>query len=78
MTSNSMTRGTATGNLHAVGFDVPDTAICESDAAPAQNQSLRASVSTTSCPTRDSMLPANTPADWVRAITYLPAFLFAI
>ena len=57
------------------GFDVPLTAICDKDAAPAQCQRRLASLITTSLRLRDISSPANTPADCVLTITYL---LFAI
>ena len=68
--SVNSTRGISTGTLHCPGLLVPLTAICDSDAAPAQYHSRRAPVSTHSLPSRDSSVPANTPAEYVRTMTY--------
>lgn len=71
-TSNNSTRGTATGNLHSLGLQVPSTANWDREAAPAQNQIRRASCSTTSRSLRLTNVPANTPAECVRTMTYFP------
>src|SRR3990167_1276082 len=60
---------TGHGNLHSLGLLVPSCASCESVAAPAQYQSRRASVSTTSWPRRLLSRPAKQPAEYVRTIT---------
>ena len=65
ITPSSSTSATGHGNLHCFGCDVPSVASCDNDAAPFQYQILRASVSTTSSPSRDFTIPAKTPAEFV-------------
>ena len=62
------TSGTSHGNLQFFGFRVPFTDSSERLAAPSQYQRRRASFSVTSFPSRETNVPANTPALYVRTM----------
>jgi hypothetical protein len=70
--SVSSTSGTAAGNLHDFGFDVPSVASCERLSAPSQDHMHRAFFKCTSFPSRLTTSPKKTPAEYVRTMQTLP------